>query len=83
MSDVVPMPAPGGVFLDSRGSDRALRVTWHHEAGMVVLSFWRNGTCAATFRLDKADVIPFVDALVAGLADGYQLPQQRSAYDAG
>lgn len=83
MSDVVSMPAPGGVFLDARGSERALRVTWHHDSGVVVMSFWRDGTCAATFRLDKDDVTPFVDALVAGLADGYQVPQQRSALDAG
>ena len=32
----------GRVFLDARGGDRALRVSWHHEAGVVVLSLWRG-----------------------------------------
>ena len=59
----------GEVFLDTRGNGRAMRLTWHHEADLVVLSMWRDGTCAGTFRLAKEDVNPFIDALVDGLRD--------------
>jgi hypothetical protein len=55
------------VFLDARGNGRALRLTWHHDTDVVVLSLWRDGVCAGTFRLPKAQVDDFIDALVAGL----------------
>ncbi|MGH3471576.1 MAG: hypothetical protein ACRDPG_05975 [Nocardioidaceae bacterium] len=60
-------PARGEVFLDARGNGRAMRLTWHHESDVVVLSLWRDGTCAGTFRLAREDVNEFVDALVDGL----------------
>lgn len=41
--------AVGELFLDERG--QALRVTWHAEAGMVVLSIWRDEECVGTVRL--------------------------------
>jgi hypothetical protein len=59
----------GEVFLDARGQGRALRLTWHHEADVVVLSLWRDRFCAGTFRLSTTDVNDFVDALVEGLRD--------------
>lgn len=70
----MPMPTEsprphGEVFLDARGSGRALRLTWHHEADVVVLSLWRSDVCAGTFRLAASDVDAFVDALVDGLRD--------------
>ncbi len=59
----------GEVFVDARGNGRAMRLTWHHEADLVVLSMWRDGFCAGTFRLAKEDVNEFIDALVDGLRD--------------
>ena len=35
----------------------------------MVLSLWREGMCAGTFRLSKTDVNDFIDALVDGLRD--------------
>ncbi|HET7327025.1 MAG TPA: hypothetical protein VFJ14_07020 [Nocardioidaceae bacterium] len=67
----IPAPAAGEVFLDARSPDRALRVGWHHESDLVVLSLWRGNTCAGTFRLPAGDVPAFVDTLVCGLRDGY------------
>jgi hypothetical protein len=46
-----------------------MRLTWHHEADLVVMSLWRDGTCAGTFRLSKDDVNEFIDALVDGVRD--------------
>jgi hypothetical protein len=56
------------VFIDARGGDRALRVTWHPEADVVVLSLWRDNVCAGSFRLRADDVPTLLAALTAGLA---------------
>jgi len=72
MARVVALPARGDVFLDARDEGRALRLSWHHEGEVVVLSLWRADTCAATFRLAKDDVPALVAALVAGLSEGYR-----------
>jgi hypothetical protein len=63
-----PLPKTGSVFLDARGGDRALRVTWHDEAGLVVLSLWRDNVCAGTFRLRADEVPDLIETLSAGLA---------------
>ena len=49
---VTALPARGEMFPDTRGAERALRVSWHPEAGSVVLSLWREDRCVGTFRLD-------------------------------
>ena len=71
MHPVAPLPAVGEVFLDARGAGRALRVSWHREADVVVLSLWTGGTCSGTFRLPVEDVPGLVDALRDGLARSY------------
>jgi hypothetical protein len=70
-------PGPGrtGVVPDTRGAGRALRATWHHEAGCVVLSVWRGNVCVASARVDSEDVPGLVDVLVSGLADGDDVPR--------
>ena len=84
MNPVTPLPAAGEVFLDARGSGRALRVSWHHlgaeETDLVVLSLWRGGTCTGSFRLAVADVPDLVDALRAGLARSFEA--RRTGADA-
>ncbi|UAL30072.1 hypothetical protein K8W59_00475 [Nocardioides rotundus] len=72
MADVHPLSPTGSVFLDSRGSDRALRVTWHSEAGVVVLSLWRGNVCAGSFRLPADEVPDLIDLLRAGLDSTYR-----------
>ncbi|KRF12428.1 hypothetical protein ASG90_15800 [Nocardioides sp. Soil797] len=61
----------GSIHLDARGGDRALKVSWHHEAGVVVLSLWRDNVCAASFRLEIEDVPDLVAALQAGIDSAY------------
>ena len=68
MTPARPLPKSGAVFLDARGGDRALRATWHHEAGLVVLSLWRDNACAGTFRLRADEVPALIETLSAGLA---------------
>ena len=62
-----PLPRSGSVFFDTRGDERALRVSWHGDAGLVVLSLWRFNVCVASFRLPTEDVPPLIDALSRGL----------------
>jgi hypothetical protein len=73
MHPVTPLPAAGEVFLDARGSGRALRVSWHGEAGLVVLSLWTGGTCSGTFRLPVEDVPELIDTLRHGLARSFEV----------
>lgn len=51
-----PAPARGVVLADRDRPRRALRVSAHPEADLVVLSLWDGDRCAGTFRLDPADV---------------------------
>jgi len=72
MHRAAPLPATGGAFLDTRGGSRALRVSWHSEADLVVLSLWRVGTCVGTFRLSIDEVPDLIDALREGLDEAYE-----------
>jgi hypothetical protein len=65
------IPASLEVFLDARGDDRALRVTWHADSAVVVLSQWRAGVCAGTFRLPVADAPALIAMLRGCLEDAY------------
>ena len=73
-----PLPREGSIFLDSRGGDRALRVSWHHESGLVVLSLWRDNVCAGTFRLAVDEVPDLIDLLRSGLAEAYVVARDRA-----
>jgi len=68
MAQVTVLPVRGDILLDARGQGRALRVSWHHEASIVVLSLWQNDGCLGTFRLAKQDVPALIRTLVDGLA---------------
>jgi hypothetical protein len=51
------------MFLDERGA--GLRVTWHPERDLVVLSIWQDDRCVGTFRMPVQDV-PRLSGLLAG-----------------
>lgn len=77
MATVRPLPALGSVHVDARGGDRSLRMTWHHEAQVVVLSLWRDNVCTGTFRL-AADEVPEVIAMLrSGLDEAYDAARAR------
>ncbi|MFC4554602.1 hypothetical protein [Georgenia faecalis] len=71
MGRIAALPTRGEVFVDERGGGRCLRASWHHEAGVVVLSLWQDGSCMGTFRLPAGEVPSFVASLTQGLTDGY------------
>ena len=65
------MPPDAALFLDARGEARALRVRWHQEEDVVVLSMWRGGQCVSTFRLAIDEVPDLIASLRVGLAQAY------------
>lgn len=72
MQPASPLPRSGSIYLDARRGDRALRVSWHHEEGLVVLSLWRDNVCSGTFRLSVDEVPDLIDMLRAGLDAAYE-----------
>ena len=71
------LPRTGSVFLDPRGDDRSLRVTWHQESQLVVLSLWRDNVCAGTFRLAADEVPDLIALLRQGLDEAYDAARER------
>lgn len=78
-----PLPETGSIFLDARGGGRAMRVSWHHDLGLVVLSLWRDNVCAGSFRLPIDDVPDMIVTLRAGLDAAYDVALQRRRAAAG
>jgi len=50
------------------GDRSALRATWHHEAGFVVVSLWRGERCVATSHLTPAEAGRLATFITGGLA---------------
>lgn len=80
---VVPLPAHGEWLADARDGDRALRATWHLDAGCVVLSTWRDGRCTGTARLAPPEAARLVASLVDGLAELAAAPAAALHADSG
>ena len=74
----VLLPVDSQVFFDQRGGGRALRVSWHHEAGVVVVSTWREDRCTGTVQLPAEAAAALVAALTDGLSRGYAGTAPRS-----
>jgi hypothetical protein len=55
------------MFLDERGT--GLRVTWHPERDLVVLSVWQGDSCIGTFRMPVQDIPRLSGLLAAALGD--------------
>ena len=60
------MPTVGDVFLDVRGDDRTMRVSYHQDRGVVVVSLWAGAACRGSFRLAADDAGRLV-ALLSGI----------------
>jgi hypothetical protein len=73
------LPRRRDVVLDERGDGRALRVTWHHDAGIAVVSVWRLDRCVGTVRVAAEDVPGLVAVLTEGLAEGYARRHRATA----
>ena len=67
MRNLRALPARREVFIDQR--DAGLRVTWHPEQDLVVLSVWHEDRCVGTFRMPVQDVPRLSALLTAALGD--------------
>lgn len=78
------LPASGAYYIDQRGAQRALRVSWYVESRVVVLSLWQHKPvrcehcghdgdprtqCVGTFRMPAAEIPGFVHALSSALVE--------------
>jgi hypothetical protein len=69
MGNVSPLPQQGAVFFDPRDDQRFLRVSYHAEQGLFVMSWWRDAMCLGTFHLDPSEAPRVIHTIAAGLAD--------------
>jgi hypothetical protein len=67
VENVSALSARRDVFLDERGA--GLRVSWHPERDLVVLSVWQDDSCVGTFRMSVQDVPRLSGLLAAALGD--------------
>ncbi|MFL6057012.1 MAG: hypothetical protein ACJ72W_29560 [Actinoallomurus sp.] len=90
MSAATPLPRQGDVFFDSRGAERALRLSRHPDAEVVVLSIWNGGVCQGTFRLPADQIAALAEALLSAAPEtrpplpqtGQYEPPPAGTYDA-
>ena len=68
MEEVSPLPRSGDVFFDPRDEGRFLRLSYHPELGVYVVSLWRDDVCLGTHRLSVQDVPRLLHALTTPLA---------------
>ena len=79
MSSRRQRPTAGAVLPDARGDGRALRVTWHDEVGVVVMSVWRDNVCTTTVRLTPAEAADLIEVLAAGLPREHETSRPNAA----
>jgi hypothetical protein len=58
------------VFLaDVRGNDHYLRVTWHPETAVLVVSHWEGQVCVASTPVALVDASTLLDLLVTSMQE--------------
>jgi hypothetical protein len=66
----VDQPESSRVLIeDQRGNGGFLRVTWHPDRKVLLVSHWRNDLCTATTIVGISDIPKLVSLLAAALAD--------------
>ena len=79
MGEVVAFPRRGTVLPDVRGEGRVLRVSWHQDEGVFVLSTWRADECVSSVRLAAADALELISSLSGALAAAESAARQLHA----
>jgi hypothetical protein len=70
-------PMGGELFVDERGN--GLRVSWHPEDDVAVVSVWRDGSCVGTVRLPGHELLRLSTMITeAWLEHARQVPEARS-----
>ena len=74
MTAVPVLPVTGGLYEDIRHDGHALRVSYHSDQQLCVVSIWRGDRCAAAVRLDRNEIPGVITGLLECLA--YSPPEQ-------
>jgi hypothetical protein len=69
MGAVSPLPRTGTVLPDATRFGRSLRVSWHKDRSLMVISVWQSDTCVATFHVAATDIAALTGALLEGPLD--------------
>ncbi|MEU8230092.1 hypothetical protein AB0C12_10870 [Actinoplanes sp. NPDC048967] len=77
MGEVLPMPTVGDVFQDVRGDDRTMRVSYHQDRGVMVVSLWAGPVCRGSFRL-AAEEIGRLAALLSDIVSSTGTPEEAT-----
>ena len=72
------MPAQRVFLADLRGNGRYLRVTWHPDTAVLVVSHWAGRVCTASAPVALEDASTLIDLLFAKLHEG-----EREEVDVG
>ena len=75
MGEAEALPSGVAWFTDPRTCARRMKVAWHPEAGVVVLSLWTADQCTASFRLPIDRAPELMHLLIDVVADQRPLPQ--------
>jgi hypothetical protein len=67
MAPIAPVPDVGGVFADQRDGNRWLRVSWHEDEAMFVISTWHQDHCVSAYQLPAADAARLAGILGAAV----------------
>jgi len=63
MGEVLPMPAVGDLFTDVRDGGRTMRVSYHDDQGVVVVSLWAGTVCRGSFRMAARELSKLISTL--------------------
>lgn len=83
MEPVSPLPTQGAVFFDPRDEGRFLRMSFHDDLEVFVLSLWREDTCLGSFRLAADEAPRLIHSMVAALVgdDAASAPGTPTSHD--
>ena len=56
------------LITDARSDGKHLRVTWHRDRGLFVVSIWHDDVCTGTVQVPIADAPQLIGLFVDGLA---------------
>ena len=57
------MPAVGDLFTDIRGGQRTMRVSYHGDRGVLVVSLWAGTVCRGSFQMAADNVGQLIEML--------------------
>ncbi len=58
-----------------------MEVTWHADAGVLVISLWQDSMCRSTFRMPIEDASALIGVVSSALGDAVSSPRSDSSRD--